>query len=179
MDSSSNSWDTYKSLNEKYWRHTWGTSPTAHNRFRYPSWTITMKFALLISLAAAGSVSASAVCAVCSKTIFYAGATRTLTSAKEEGSNTLQCKWVLKSVTWLYRSENSIFTRATIHPLFPASTLTATTLWVTKGSHWKEYKLIVAIQNINGALLLSNTGGACPNPATRVTQPGPACTLTS
>ncbi|KAJ4467076.1 hypothetical protein J3R30DRAFT_3741541 [Lentinula aciculospora] len=33
------------------------------------------------------------ICAVCSKTIAYAGLTRTLTLAKEEESNTLQCNY--------------------------------------------------------------------------------------
>ncbi|KIK62745.1 hypothetical protein GYMLUDRAFT_242389 [Collybiopsis luxurians FD-317 M1] len=99
-----------------------------------------MKFALLISLAAAGSVSASAVCVVCSRTIFYAGATRTLTSGKEEGSNTLQCNYDTPPISGL--------------------------------NPYCYYA------NINGSLLLSNTGGACPDPGTRVTQPGPACTFT-
>ncbi|KIK62744.1 hypothetical protein GYMLUDRAFT_260008 [Collybiopsis luxurians FD-317 M1] len=97
-----------------------------------------MRLAVFVSLAAA-CISAQAItCVVCPPTIVYAGVTRTLTLAKEDTGNTIQCSYDTPAISGF--------------------------------SPYCYYS------NVNGGLILSNTGGSCPNPGPTTAQSGSSCT---
>lgn len=136
MAGSGNSWDPYKSLHEKHWRHSWATSPTAHNDFiallEQPPWNL---LSWSPSLLLDPSQRRQSALFVAELSFMRELPALSLPGKRKEVTLFSASKYSNLS----YRSENdanSTFTPATIRLLFLASTLTATMLW-EKGNRCK------------------------------------------
>ncbi|KAH9475996.1 hypothetical protein JR316_0011563 [Psilocybe cubensis] len=116
--------------------------------------TTTAAAALLTALSLATGA-AAVTCAVCAPTITFSGVVRTLTLVRQESGNTVQCNYDTPAI-----------------PGFSPGCLygVSTRLLKMFGNGTGKVNVYLDLQNVNGALIFTNAGTACPSTIPLVTK---------